>query len=280
MGWWVIIDQIGTLFLFQIDLIVVNLLFGASSAGEYAIALQWAVLLRTVANMISGVLTPMVFIYYAKGEIDRLKNMMISAVKLMGILMAIPVGLICGFSQQIVLIWVGEKFVFLAPLIILLTLHLSINLSILPLFPLNVAFNKLRLPGIVTFLMGGINLSLAILIPLFTGWGVYGVAAALVIVLTMRHAFFVPWYTSKITDIKASSIIRSMVPGIALTLILIIGSTIIGIFIPVTSMLTLIIVGMIMVLVSFLLIWTFCLSVPERENIKLFIPKMSRKSLT
>jgi len=51
MGWWVIINQIGTLLFHQIGLIVVNLLFGETSAGEYAIALQWVILLRTAAGV-------------------------------------------------------------------------------------------------------------------------------------------------------------------------------------------------------------------------------------
>jgi len=41
MGGWVFINQIGALLFLQIDLIVVNILFGATSAGEYAIVLTW-----------------------------------------------------------------------------------------------------------------------------------------------------------------------------------------------------------------------------------------------
>src|SRR5690606_21305325 len=41
MGGWVVVDQAGYLLLSQVDLIIVNLFFGAVMAGEYAIALQW-----------------------------------------------------------------------------------------------------------------------------------------------------------------------------------------------------------------------------------------------
>ena len=84
MSWWVIVNQIGTLLFLQIDLIVVNMLFGATSAGEYAVVLNWGVILRSAASMIAGVLTPMVFIYYAKEQTIALINMMRSSVKMMG----------------------------------------------------------------------------------------------------------------------------------------------------------------------------------------------------
>ena len=93
MGGWVFIDQIGALLFLQIDLIVVNLLFGATSAGEYAIVLKWGNLLRTIAGVLGGVLTPIILTYYAKEHTEKLIRVTKSAVKLMGLTMALPIGL-------------------------------------------------------------------------------------------------------------------------------------------------------------------------------------------
>jgi membrane protein EpsK len=101
MGWWVVINNIGALLFLQIDLIVVNLLFGATSAGEYAIALQWVILLRTFAVVLSSVLTPTIFSYYAREQTESLIRITKSAVKLMGFAMALPIGLVCGFAPQL-----------------------------------------------------------------------------------------------------------------------------------------------------------------------------------
>ena len=49
MGWWAVVNQIGSLLFLQIDLIVVNLLFGAIVAGEYAVVFLWVTLLRGIA---------------------------------------------------------------------------------------------------------------------------------------------------------------------------------------------------------------------------------------
>lgn len=104
MGGWVIVNDLGSLLFLQIDLIIVNLLFGAALAGEYAIALQWVVLLRAISGVLSGVLTPMVLTYYAKGQTETLIRVTKSAIKL----------------------------------------------AVLPLFSINVAYTRVRVPGMVT----------------------------------------------------------------------------------------------------------------------------------
>ncbi len=278
MSWWVIVNQIGTLLFLQIDLIVVNMLFGATSAGEYAVVLNWGVILRSAASMIAGVLTPMVFIYYAKEQTIALINMMRSSVKMMGVLMALPIGFICGFAPQILTIWVGEKYAYLAPLMILMVFHLAINLSVMPLFSINVAYNKIRVPGIVTLLMGGMNISLAILLPLLAGWGFYGVAVAGAIVLTLKNAVFTPWYASKVMNIKILAFAWPMLPGITSTIIIAIVGLIIGAFLPVTSLTTLVITGIAITTVYTIVIWKFGLSSFERKILKSYIPNIKKKS--
>jgi membrane protein EpsK len=275
MGLWAIVNQIGSLLFLQIDLIVVNILFGAASAGLYAIVLVWASLLRSMANTVSGVLTPVVFTYYAKGQVETLTKIMVSAVKLMGLLMALPIGLICGFAPQILTIWVGEKFAFLAPLLVLMALHLTINLAVLPLFSINVAYNKIRIPGVVTLLMGGMNIALAIAIPLMAGWGFYGVAVAGAIVLTLKNAIFTPWYATKVMGTKASTFNASMLPGMIATIVIIGVSMAIGILLPITSLASLILVGCIIGVVYLALIWKYGLSIFERGIFKNYYPKIS-----
>lgn len=213
MGWWVVIDQIGSLFLFQIDLIVVNLLFGSILAGEYAIALQWGIFLRSIGGMLAGVLVPTILACYALEQTDNLIKITKSAVKFMGLAMALPAGLICGFAPQLLTIWVGAEYVDLAPLMVILTAHLAINMSVKPLFSVNVAHNGVRIPGLVTILLGTVNLILAIVIPLVTGWGYYGVALAGVLILTFRHMIFVPWYAARLLKIQMTIYLRSLIFG-------------------------------------------------------------------
>jgi len=273
MGWWVVINQIGSLLFLQIDLIVVNIIFGSLPAGEYAVALQWATVLRAISGVLAGVLTPMVLSYYARGHIDTLINVSRSAVKVLGLVMALPIGLICGFAPQLLTAWVGEEFVHLAPLMVLLTVHLAVNLAVRPLFSINVAFNKVRIPGMVTLIMGIANFALAVVLSLYTDWGFYGVAAAGAIVLTFKNALFTPWYATRVLGVSAHTFTRSMVPGIIAMAMLVLIATALSSMIPNTSMFLTIIAGGSVAIMYLIVAWFFTLSDFERDLFSSFIPK-------
>jgi len=277
MGGWVIINNIGSLLFLQIDLIIVNLLFGATSAGAYAIALQWVILLRAFAAMLSGVLTPTIFSYYARGETKSLIRITKSAVKLMGFIVALPIGLICGLASQLLAVWVGPDFTNLAPLMVLLTVHLSINLAVYPIFSINVVHNKVRVPGILTFVMGIANIALAVALPLLTGWGYYGVAAAGAIVLTMKNAFFTPWYATKVLGIDVHTFSRSILSGVAATIVVGISAAILGTVLPLASLAMLAVAGVLITLAYLGAVWTFGLSGFERRLFESYLPSTLRR---
>lgn len=277
MGWWVVISQIGAMLFLSIDLMVVNLLFGATSTGEYAIALQWVILLRAMGGLLSGVLAPTIISYYAHAQTESLIRVMKSAVKLMGLAMALPVGIVCGFAPQLLAVWVGSEFTNLALLMVILTVHLSINLAVLPLFSINVAYNRVRVPGVVTLVMGISNIALAVTLPLLTGWGYYGVAAAGAIVLTTKNAFFTPWYATKVLGVEVHTFTRSMLPGIIATIPIGVSAAILAAVLPFPPLIMLAVAGMAITLVYIAAVWSIGLSGFERSLFKSYIPSKLRR---
>ena len=277
MGWWVVINQVGSLLFLQIDLIVVNILFGETPAGEYAIALQWVILLRAVAGVLSGVLTPTILSCYARKQTETLIQVTKSAVKLMGLAMALPIGLVCGLAPSLLTVWVGEEFVFLAPLMILLTGHLAVNLAVLPLFPINVAYNRVRVPGIVTFFMGIGNFGLAVALPLLTGLGYYGVAVAAAIVLTLKNALFTPWYATRVLGVGVHTFTRSMLPGIVATALTGVAAATLAAVLSLPNLATLAVAGVAITLGYFVVVWVFGLSRFERGLFESYLPPALRR---
>ena len=116
--------------------------------------------------------------------------------KLVGLLMALPIGLICGLSSPLLQTWLGPKFAELSWLMTLMTIHLSVNLAVLPLFSIQTATNAVRTPALVMIVMGMGNLGLAIFLAGPMGWGLYGVAAAGAIALTAKNLVFTPLYAA------------------------------------------------------------------------------------
>ncbi|MFH0984187.1 MAG: oligosaccharide flippase family protein [Candidatus Omnitrophota bacterium] len=216
MGGWLVVDQIGSLLFLQVDLMVANILFGAHKAGQYGAILQWSFLLRSLAGVIASVLTPMVFISHAKDETQRIVSMSQRAVKFMGLGIAVPVGLLCGFAVPLLTLWLGQDYAPFASLLWVLTFHLVVNLAVLPLFAINNALNRVKIPGRVTLVMGTGNLFLAVILAKFCGWGLYGIAAAGAITLTLKNTFFIPIYAAHILKLSSMTFLKPISRGILL----------------------------------------------------------------
>jgi O-antigen/teichoic acid export membrane protein len=218
MSGWMLINQIGSLLFLQIDLIVVNRFFGPEMGGQYGAVLQLSVYLRTMANMLVGVLTPAILAKYAENDWTGMNRISRQAVKFLGMAMAIPVGLLCGFSRPLLSTWLGPSFRDSAPLLILLSAHLCINLAVRPLFSIQQAFNKVRWPGVVTFIMGVANLVLAIALAKWGGWGALGVAVAGGITLTLKNTLFTSIYSAVIQKSPWWNFLSSIIPGLVSTM--------------------------------------------------------------
>lgn len=197
MGGWLVIDQMGTLLFLKIDLVLANILLGAEIAGGYGSILLFSTMLRQLAQTVSTVLAPTILAKYAQGDKQAVKRISQQAVKFIGLALALPVGLLCGLSQPLLGLWLGPEFESLSSLLVVLTATLAINLSAQPLFSVNMAFKKVRLPGIATLVTGVANAGLAIVL-IELGWGAIGIAAAGAITLTLKNLLFMPLYTAAI----------------------------------------------------------------------------------
>lgn len=197
LGGWLLVNQLGVVLFLKIDLILANTMLGARIAGEYGSVLLFSSLLQQLAYQINTTLTPSFVRKYASGDMEALRRLSQLAVKCMGLVLVLPVGLICGFSRPLLLLWLGKEFLHLQPLLIILTVHLALNMAVRPLFGMNIAFNKVRVPGLVTLGLGLINLLLAILL-VRSGWGVWGIAVPCAISVSLRNFFFIPLYTARV----------------------------------------------------------------------------------
>jgi membrane protein EpsK len=205
---WMVVSQVGAMLYLGIDLIIVNRMIGPVAAGQYGAILIWSTMLRSVSATITSVFAPTVIALYARGDIQAVARYVRQVVKMLGLLIALPIGLVCGFSEPLLRLWLGEEFVPLAPLMSLLTVHLCVNAGVGPLFSVNHATNRVRVPGIVTCVGGVLNLGLAILLAGPVGWGMYGVAAAGAIMLTAKNALFTPIYAAHVLGVPPMTFMR------------------------------------------------------------------------
>lgn len=196
MGGWVIVNSVGVILLSRVDLIVVNAYFGAALTGGYGAVAQFSLFMGYLVNALGSVMRPVVLTKYAQRDFVGLQSLGSQGVKLFGLVLALPVGLLCGFSRPILSVWLGPSYEYLSILLVLIVCHQSLNLSVRPLSQIQNAYNKVRWPGIATLLSGGVSLGLGVLLAMWGRWGAAGVAVAVGVTWTAKNAVYMPIYTA------------------------------------------------------------------------------------
>jgi len=218
MGGWVIVNTLGAMLLSRVDLIVVNAFFGAALTGGYGSVAQFSLLMEYLATAAGTAVRPVILIKYAQQDFAGLQRLSLQSIKLLGLALALPVGLLCGFSRPLLSVWLGPDYEFLAILLIIIIAHQSLNLSVRPLLYVQTAYNRVRWPGIATLLCGGASLGLAVLLATWGKWGVAGVALAVAVAWTAKNAMYVPIYTAHIMKVRWWTFLPSLGPSVIGTL--------------------------------------------------------------
>lgn len=219
MGGWIIISQVGYLLFLKIDLLVINLFIGPEAGGQYAAVQQWNNLIRTIGAILSGLIGPMIIITYSKNDIQGVVKYGYLGVRYLSSIIGIITGILCGLATPLLDVWLGHDFKQFSTLLFIMLCHLSINIGVLPLFSINTALNKVKLPGLATLSMGLINLVMAIVFVKIFDLGILGVALAGLIVLTLKNGVFTPWYASYILKSKISTFYKPLLWGVVLFLL-------------------------------------------------------------
>jgi membrane protein EpsK len=198
MSFWGLISHFGALLYLRTDIWLINRFISAAAAGQYAAVLVVGNFIRKIADMGNAQLGPVIMNYWAKGELLELHRLLLISVKIFVFCIAILVSLICANGRGLLSLWLGEEYADFASLLSVLTIHLCINTAVYPLFKLFPASNSVRMPAIVTIVMGVMNVIVSYVLGVTMGMGAIGVALATAVVLTLKNAFFTPLYCAAI----------------------------------------------------------------------------------
>jgi membrane protein EpsK len=213
MGWHLCVNRVGAVLFLNVDLMVANLMLGAESAGRYGAILQVSMMLRVLAATAASVMTPTVVGYHAKGDTASIARVSARAVKWLGLLMAIGIGTVCAFARPLLRLWLGAGFEGYAWVLVVSVVHLCVTLAVNPLFGVQMALNRVRLPAMVTLGMGVVNLCLVVLVASPTvGGGLIGIAAVGGVLLAAKNSVFTPLYAASILGEKRRTFLLAMVP--------------------------------------------------------------------
>lgn len=211
-GCWVIVSQVGVMLYMNIDLVVANRLFGPGESGRYAAVLQLPALLTMLGMTVGEIFAPTMYQKYARANFEELAAYLNRAIKFVGLILALMVGLVAGFAEPLLRLWLGPAFGDLAPLLRLMAIPVCITLCMYPLYAVPLAANRVRVPGMVTLAIGLLSVTLALLLAGVFGWGLYGIAAASAFSRTLRNFVFAPLYGAAVLGRPWRTFYRQAVP--------------------------------------------------------------------
>jgi O-antigen/teichoic acid export membrane protein len=225
-GWFAFIS-IGNLLFMNIALIIVNKLFGEVAGAEYSLAFTWGLLLFSIASLVTNVFTPMFFSYYAKGDTTGLIRFGSFSTRCTGLFMALPIGLICVFAPQLLTLWIGAEYARLAPLVWIIVLPVLVRVQAGCIYPIYVAYKKVRAPAVATCVIGVLNVILALSLPHVFNIGMYGVAYASAISMVLFSIGFSSLYNAHVAGAPRFEFLKQMLVGVcALGVLCVAGSAV------------------------------------------------------
>lgn len=215
MGGWLTVDSAGAVLLLQLDLLVVNVVVGADAAGYYAPGLQWVTLLTTISGMLGSAIAPTLMARHAQGDLASLTRITTLAVRLMGLAMAVPIGLLCGLARPVLTVWLGADYAPHWPLFVALILPLAANAPVRPLSSVNQASGHVMWPALMLLATGVLALGLAVVFAGPLGLGALGVAVARGGLWGAKCLLWNPIYTARVLKQPWWTYVLPLAPGVA-----------------------------------------------------------------
>jgi membrane protein EpsK len=164
MAFWVIVQQLGDTGLYRIDNFLVNIFWSTKESGILGAFTELGNYCMIIASVIGSLFGPLILIAYAKNDQEQVKTITLDRSLSVGVMVAVMVGAIGGFSPVILKIWLGIEFVDYNSWLLL-------KLSLIPFYSAagvfaftTRAWNKVRFPALVTVTLGLINLTVLYLI--------------------------------------------------------------------------------------------------------------------
>lgn len=215
-GVWNSINQLSLIILTNLDLLICNVLLGASDTGDFALVKTIPLFIQSFVGMLVGVFVPEFIILYAQNKRAELLTSINRSIKFMSIIMSIPLGFLLVYGLDFFRFWIpGEDPNKLYLLSNLTIIPLIITTSINTIFNVYTVTNKLKTPAIVLFITGVLNTLIIITLLKTTNIGILAIPLVSLALGVIQHLTFTPLYAAKCLEVKWDTFYKAIFRGLA-----------------------------------------------------------------
>jgi membrane protein EpsK len=267
---WILVDQLGTIFLLNIDLILVNRFFGPRMTGEYGLASQWTAMLKALMTAMT-VFTPIYVTYVAREDLEGLAAYATKAARFVGFTMAVPLGVMLGLAVPLTTAWLHGDPGLVPQLIVVQVFFLTFNVAVNPLYGIWQALNKLRVPSIATLVTGAGALVVAVVLSRATSLGVFVIPIAFGVAFTARNLVFTIYYVGRLLQCGQSRFIRVSLKAAGAAVLIGLAGRLATFRVHPVGWIEVGMVGLVLTGFGAALVWFWCLEQRERQQLMRFV---------
>lgn len=269
-GIWNSINQLSSVLLSTLDLVLANVLVGAEESGVYAIAKTVPSFLQSLIAVVVAVFVPQFTILYAKKQKKELLKSIDFSVKILGATMTLPIAFLLVFGEQFFQIWVPtQNAVELQRLSMLTIIPAIVSAGINTLFNVFTVTNRLKVPSIVLLVSGVLNTVITGIMLKNTDMGVLVVPLVSCVILLIKNLTFTPIYAAHCLKEKWYVFYLPILKGIICTLSMVLICSVYKAFVPIKNWGGLILAGC--VCSAFALCFNFFIVFDKNEKQKVVI---------
>lgn len=267
-GIWNSVNELSTVLLTTLDLLLANLLAGSIASGSYSVAKTVPNFVQSIISVLVAVFVPQLTIYFAQKKQKEMIHNISFSVKFIGALSAIPVGFLLAAGQDFFQLWVPTQ-----------DANLLYGLSALTLIPLAITSctsiinnvftvtNKLRIPSLVLLLFGVVNTIAVIVLMKCTTLGIWAIPIVALVTGLGRSFFFIPMYAAHCLGLEKTTFYPSVVRGALCTFVMAAVTFAYRAILPTNSWLTLTLCGIVCTIIACLANFTVVFDSSERTHI-------------
>ncbi len=237
VGIWNTINQLTTILLNGLDLLISNIFINALAMSFISYAQTFPIQIVNLIGTVNTTFTPSLTKQYAVGSKEEFEKNVITAMKICSYICCIPLIGFIVFGIDFYRLWLpsmtADEVIVINRLSWLMLVPTCVLINIYPLNSVQTITKKIRVPVIVTFFISVINIIMELLLLKYTSLGVYAIEIATAVVLGLRNLLFIPLYCAHILKSKwytfYPTIIRGLFSSIIIFMIYYVGHKMISI---------------------------------------------------
>lgn len=214
-GVWNSLSRIGSILSDGLDLLITNLMIGASLMGTLSIAKTIPAVISTFIGTMGGIFVPGYTIDFAKNDYNALKRSINKSILILGVISNVCLSVLIVIGVPFFELWVpNENADVLHVLSLLTVMGLSLNGPIQCVWNIFTVTNKVKVNSIVSTSVSFLNIVIVFILLKTTDLGVYAVAGVSSTTMIMESILFSVPYAARCIGFKKRTFYYPMVKNI------------------------------------------------------------------